>query len=149
MNVLNEDFRLWNSDTAEVTQAFQPVLGKAMIEFRLAQIDPFGNPTIGIDRIVSTETNVGDDGSKLNPWPRSKYLNIWVVRTIPNAAAYAYLPSSVAPGFNSLIDGIITRYTVVGKGERTLTHEVGHWINLMHVWGPGNNAGEATNCSQD
>jgi len=150
IRMLNEDFRLWNDDASEIIQAFKPIVGEALIEFRLAQIDLFGNATNGIDRVVSAETNVGDDGSKLNPWPRSKYLNIWVVKTNPSgAAAYAYLPGSVASGFAATIDGIITNYTFVGDGERTLTHEVGHWINLRHTWGPGNDAADPGNCGLD
>ena len=32
---------------------------------------------------------------------------------------------------------------------RTSTHEVGHWLNLEHLWGPNNNPGTATSCSSD
>ena len=151
VRILNEDYRLRNYDTADVIADFKPIMGDAMIEFRLAQIDPSGNATNGIDRIQSPETNIGNDGSKLNPWPRSKYLNIWVTKVIdvPGAAAYAYLPSSVSSSFDASIDGIITRYGSVGEGERTLTHEVGHWMNLLHVWGSGNDAGLSTNCAFD
>jgi len=151
VRILNEDYRLRNLDTADVILDFKPIMGDAMIEFRLAQIDPSGNSATGIDRIQSPETNVGNDGSKLNPWPRSKYLNIWVTKVIevPGAAAYAYLPSSVSSSFDASIDGIIARYGSVGEGERTLTHEVGHWMNLLHVWGAGNNAGQSTNCAFD
>ena len=150
IRILNEDYRLWNADTADVIADFKPIMGDAMIDFRLAQIDPFGSPTNGIDRIQSPETNEGDDDSKLNPWPRSKYLNIWTVKASPSgAAAYAYLPSSVSSGFDASIDGIIARYTYIGEGERTLTHEVGHWMNLLHVWGSGNDAGLSTNCAFD
>ncbi|MBL4657768.1 MAG: PKD domain-containing protein, partial [Flavobacteriales bacterium] len=147
IRMLNEDFRGWNEDESDVIAAFQSVIGESLIEFRLAQIDPSGNATNGIDRIQSSETNVGDDGSKLNSWPRSSYLNIWTVKVSPNgAAAYAYLP---AGWLSASVDGIITRYSYVGDGERTLTHEVGHYLNLYHVWGTGNDQGEASNCSKD
>ena len=147
---LNEDFRLWNSDTNEIDQSFKPIIGNAFIEYRLAQIDPSGNPTNGIDRIVSSTTNLADDNSKLNPWPRSRYLNIWVVKSLSNgAAAYAYLPGTVASGFMATVDGIIAIYQYVGNGDRTLTHECGHWINLSHTWGPTNDPGLASNCSTD
>ncbi len=146
MRILNEDYRSWNWDTILVAQAFQPIIGKAFIEFRLAQLDPSGNPTTGIDRIVSSETNIGDNSSKLNYWPRSKYLNIWICKVSSAGAAYAYLPGG-AP--TESWDGILANYTYIGEGKRTLTHEVGHWINLRHTWGPTNIPGLSTNCSTD
>ena len=96
VRILNEDFRKLNADTVDIVPQFKQIATDANIEFRLAKKDPNGNCTNGIDRIASLETNVGDDGSKLNPWDRSKYLNIWVVKTISSGAAgFAYYPSSV------------------------------------------------------
>lgn len=140
MKILNDDFRKWNSDTDEVVSPFNSIIGNSNIEFRLAQIDLYGNPTNGIHRRVSNETYIGDDGSKLNPWPRSNYLNIWVVNASPSgAAAYAYLPANVQS--NPSIDGIIIKYSYIGNNNRTLTHEIGHWINLLHTWGWTNEPG--------
>ena len=152
IKIVNQDYRLWNADSIEIDQDFLNIKGDAGIEFRLAQLDDDGNPTTGIDRIVSAETNVGDDGSKLNSWDRAKYLNIWVVKTYPSGAAgYSYLPSTVDQPFMASVDGIIVNYNYVGhgSGERTLTHEVGHWLNLRHPWGPTNNPGISTNCNVD
>jgi len=146
MRILNEDYRKWNWDTILVTQLFQPIIGEAFIEFRLAKLDPNGNPTTGIDRIVSSETNIGDDSSKLNYWPRSKYLNIWICKVSSAGAAYAYSPSGVP---TAIWDGILSNYDYIGEGERTLTHEVGHWINLRHTWGGSNTPGLSGNCSLD
>jgi len=147
MKILNEDFRLWNADAADIDDSFKPIIGEALIEFVLAKTDPSGSPTNGIDRIESSLTNSGDDNAKLNPWPRNRYLNVWVVKTINGAAAYSYLPSTAHFIPNS--DGIITDYTYLGIGERTLTHEVGHWLNLLHTWGTGNDPGIASNCNID
>jgi PKD repeat protein len=152
MRILNEDYRKLNGDTSNIVSQFQGIASDAEIEFRLAQIDPNGNCTNGIDRIVSQETYIGDDGSKLNPWPRSKYLNVWVVDNISSGAAgYAYLPGT-AP--TSGTDGIIILATYVGSigtGNpatcRALTHEIGHFLNLRHVWGNTNNPGVA--CGDD
>lgn len=155
VRILNRDFNGQNEDIADVAPAFAGVVGDASMEFRLARLDPNGNPTNGIDRIVSNKTFVGDDGSKLNPWPRDKYLNIWVVEDISSgAAAYAYLPFT-ADGFPA-IDGIITRNRYVGSfgtsdpdNTRTLTHEIGHFFNLLHPWGFSNNPGLSSNCGDD
>ena len=70
--ILNEDFRKTNADTTAIVAPFGPLAADCEIEFRLAQIDPDGNCTNGIDRIQSMETYVGDNGCKLNQWDRSK-----------------------------------------------------------------------------
>jgi PKD repeat protein len=152
VRILNLDFRKNNPDTTAIVPGFQSIANDAKIEFRLANLDPNGNCTNGIDRVASHETYIGDDGSKLNYWPRSKYLNIWVVKNIESGAAgYAYLPGT-APGPSA--DGIIILSTYVGSigtgsvgTSRALTHEIGHFLNLRHVWGNTNNPGVA--CGDD
>lgn len=153
VRILNIDYRKLNADTAATSPTFQPIAADAMIEFRLANIDPNGNCTDGIDRVASFETYIGDDGSKLNYWPRNKYLNIWVTKVIgqSGAAAYAYLPGT-APSAST--DGVISLSDYIGSigtssvsTSRTLTHEIGHFLNLQHCWGSTNNPGVA--CGND
>jgi PKD repeat protein len=153
MRILNLDYRKLNSDTSAIRPAFLSLACDAQIEFRLANIDPSGNCTNGIDRIYSSQTYVGDDGSKLNAWPRNKYLNIWSCKVIgqSGAAAYAYLPGT-APSAST--DGVISLDSYIGSigtsqpsHSRTITHEIGHFLNLMHVWGSTNNPGVA--CGDD
>ena len=148
MRIMNQDYAAINDELSEVVAAFTDDIGVADIEFRLAQKDPSGNPTNGIDHIFSDETYVGDDGSKLNNWPRDKYLNIWVtdVIYIQGAAAYAYRPPS-ADG-NPTADGIISNHRYVGNistasntSGKTLTHEIGHYLGLPHTWGETNAPG--------
>ncbi len=157
VRIINEDFNARNADLSEVVPSFQNIIGDAEIEFRLAKLDPNGNPTNGIDRVQSPETNVGDDGSKLNGWPRDRYINIWVTNQIngaPGAAAYAYLPAG-ANNFPSR-DGIISNHRYVGSigtssvsGMHTISHELGHVLNLSHPWGPTNDPGIPSNCNFD
>lgn len=146
VRILNEDFRKMNSDTVDVISQFKSLVGDAEIEFRLAQLDPSGNTTNGIDRVASLETYIGDDGSKLNYWNRAKYLNIWVVDKISSGAAgYAYRPGT-AP--SPAVDGIIILSDYIGSigtgspyTARALTHEIGHFLNLAHTWGGTNQPG--------
>lgn len=155
MNILNRDFLKLNSDTSVIIPEFSSIAGNARIEFRLATVDPEGNCTNGIDRIPSKRTYNADDGSKLNYWPRDKYLNIWVVRSIgtQGVAGYAYYPSSVV-GLGMIFDGIILLHDYIGSigtgspgRSRALTHEVGHWLNLPHCWGSTNQPG--VSCGDD
>lgn len=155
IDVINEDFRKLNSDTTAINSAFQGIAVDTKIQFALAQKDPNGNCTNGVDRIFTNQTNLGTDASKLNQWPRDKYLNIWVVKKISSGAAgYAYYPSSTV--FNSSIDGIVILNGYVGRigtsslrTSRSLTHEIGHWLNLAHLWGSTNDPGVASNCNTD
>lgn len=157
IRVMNEDYRKLNPDTDDIVTAFKPIASDCEIEFRLAKLDPNGNCTNGIERIVSPTTNVGDETAKLNPWPRNRYLNIWVVRSIASGAAgYSQYPSAVAGNWGAAVDGIMVLSTYVGSigtgnysRSRTLTHEAGHWLNLAHCWGNSNSPGLSSNCSDD
>ncbi len=156
MRILNEDYNKLNKDTNIVVSAFDSLVANVGIEFRLAKIDPNGNCTNGIDRIYSVQTYQGNDYSKLNMWPRSKYLNVWVVKTMENGVAgYAYIPSTVAiENANRPMDGIIILQQYIGSIQtanatrsRALTHEIGHYLNLYHPWGSDNEPGVA--CGDD
>ncbi len=149
MRILNEDFRKLNADNANTVSAFQGISADTEIEFRLAKKDPNGNCTNGIDRIYSAETNIGDNGSKINTWPRSKYLNVWVVKTISSGAAGYF-----SGWFNAAEDGIMILNSYIGsigtgnlQKSHALTHEIGHYLNLSHVWGDTNSPG--VDCSGD
>ncbi len=148
---LNSDYRKLNADITSCPPYFQSIAGDAMIQFKLAKIDPNGNCTNGIERIYSHRSLDADDYSKLNQWPRDKYFNVWVVTNIPPGStpgtilAYATFPSSVAT-FGYPSDGVIMISTECNGTSRTLTHETGHWLSLEHTWG---NTQVATACGDD
>lgn len=144
MDGLNEDFNRLNSDTGNTPNPFKVLSGGANIEFRLATLDPNGNCTDGINRLYSPLTNNARDNVKsLIYWPRNRYLNVWVVRTIENSdgGSGTVLGFAQFPGFGSAqTDGVVMRSDYTGRigtsnSGRTLTHEVGHWLNLRHIWG--------------
>lgn len=157
VRILNEDYNKRNADTADVISEFKSIIADVGIEFRLAKIDPNGNCTNGIEHIYSSQAILGGgDFAKLNPWPREKYLNVWVVNKLEDGVAgYAYYPSSVSgqaelPGK----DGVIILQNYIGSigtssyyTSRALTHEIGHYLNLKHCWGDSNNPGVA--CGDD
>ena len=155
VNILTRDYNKQNADTANIVSAFQGIAANCGVVFKLARLDPNGNCTNGIDRIYSPLTNIGDDAAKLNLWPRNKYLNVWVVKSISSGAAgYSMYPSSVQGNGGAQVDGIMILSTYVGSigtgsagRSRALTHEVGHWLNLAHLWGNSNTPGVTSNCS--
>lgn len=143
VDILNRDFRRLNSDTNETNPIYKNLGADTKIEFRLAQIDPNGNCTDGIVRVHSTLTyDAGNDVKALSYWPNNKYFNVWVVQTITGAAAGSVvLGRSQFPGGSNLTDGVLMRSEVIGNTTafnnhgRTLVHEIGHSLNLRHIWG--------------
>jgi len=135
------------------------IAADARIEFRLAKIDPDGNPTTGINRIYSDRSNMQPASSEpgavsyntwrnnmksVNQWDATKYFNIWSVHTIPSAGQGTILGFAQFPGQLSMspeTDGVVLGDVYLGNEGtatelgRTLTHEAGHWLNLIHIWG--------------
>ncbi|MBS1619191.1 MAG: T9SS type A sorting domain-containing protein [Bacteroidetes bacterium] len=154
----NEYMQARNAELSTTDSTFVPLIGNPDIEFRLAQIDPNGNPTNGIERIYTQSTYLGNNNTKLDPWPRDKYLNVWLTKgidrdvTFYGTLAYSMYPSSVATYTNNdVIDGILAKYFVVGTNTAfsrpTLAHECGHWMNLEHTW--GNTNAPEVDCGDD
>jgi PKD repeat protein len=162
IDVLNTDYRNMDTDTADIKEEFRYLIADCKIEFRLAQLDPYGNCTKGINRFADTLTYIGDHSVKsIIQWPPEKYLNIWVVDNAYGLAGHATLPSlaDTMPSW----DGIVIQHDYLGSigtssefKSLVLTHEVGHYLNLQHTWG-GNNApdlpywgpGDTANCNYD
>jgi PKD repeat protein len=157
IRVLNDDYNKLNPDWDQVKEEFLDIVADVGITFRLAGLDPDGNCTSGITRTQSTLTNDGGQDMKdLIIWPRDRYLNIWVANSAQGAAAYTQTPGNVDGFWGETTDGIVSLHTYVGSigtsslsHSRTLTHEVGHWINLRHCWGPTNDPGLPENCDMD
>jgi len=144
--VLNADFRKLNADAANTPAGFAGLAADANIEFCLASTDPTGAATTGITRTSTTATSFStNDGVKFSSsggksaWDASKYLNLWVCDISGGILGYAQFP-----GGSASTDGVVIDYQYFGttgtatapfnKG-RTATHEVGHWLNLYHIWG--------------
>jgi PKD repeat protein len=143
---LNEDFQKLNASISGVHPLFAGITADCEIEFRLARIDPNGNCTEGITRTKSTHTYLMDDPYTVRPsWntPTRKYLNIWQGTQISfGAGGYAYYPGTVPDD----MEGIVLIAQQLGN---TVTHEVGHWLNLAHLWGNSNDPQDPNNCFDD
>lgn len=159
IDVMNEDYSASNPGIEQVVQTFQDRVANVGVEFRLAKLDPDGNCTNGIVRVVNSATSSGGENLKqISPsWGRSKYLNIWVCSSIANGAAgYAFRPVDVNGTNGASADGILIKSNYVGRIgtgspnlSHSLSHEAGHWLSLFHTWGPTNNPGVQSNCNVD
>lgn len=159
MRILNEDFRKKAGTNGD--KSTNPNATDMEFEFRLAQVDPNGIRHDGINRIQSTATeNASDNVKALSRWNSTKYLNIWVVKSISlggssggTVLGYAQFPFYMSFAPNN--DGIVIRADYVGSIQsgntshmgRTLTHEVGHWVGLYHPFQDGCTGQTASSCS--
>jgi len=155
IDVLNKDYRLLNADSLDPSHPFWVHTVDTEIEFCLASVDPNGNPTNGITRTFTNVTAFDANGDEKftasgghDNWNPTEYLNIWVCNLDSTAGTlgYAAFPSELAT--HPELDGVVIRYEAFGDigtaGTgicnsndlgRTATHEVGHWLNLRHIWG--------------
>ena len=148
MRILNEDFARLNPDTTNTPAIFAQNAGDTNIEFRLAKIDPNGDCTQGVTRTYSSLTvGARDNVKELIQWDPTRYMNVWVVKTIEQfdpdggiVLGFAQFPNQLFSDPET--DGIVIRHDYCGSIEtassnrgRTLTHEAGHWLNLRHIWG--------------
>ncbi|RMG57516.1 MAG: hypothetical protein D6722_24800 [Bacteroidetes bacterium] len=150
IRVLNEDFLRENPDSIYTPSEFLSVAAGSGISFQLANRDPQGKPTTGITRRRTHRVAFysSDNGVKyeamggVDPWPTDQYLNIWVCNLGAGVLGYGQFP-----GGSSETDGVVIGYKYFGtqgpvvapfNQGRTTTHEVGHWLNLRHIWGDGN-----------
>jgi len=166
IKVLNEDYRKMLGTPGYNTN---PVGADIEIQFELAKQDPNGNPTNGINRVNLGEPSWAntDIEATVKPstiWNPSLYMNMWSIAFTDNTLlGYAQFPNaSGLPGLDAIggstkTDGVVSNYNVFGSIDyndgtflldgtynkgRTMSHEVGHWLGLIHIWGD-------TDCGDD
>lgn len=148
LEVLNKDFRALNTELPSIPAVFQDDVADVEFEFCLATKDPDGQPTTGITRTFTTNS-VGIGGTSAiyhgasggqDAWDPEKYLNIWVAKFAGGVGGVASFPGD-GPADE---DGVVINFKQFGTLNveppyhlgRTCTHEIGHYFNLEHVWGP-------------
>lgn len=160
IDVLNKDFRRLNADAANTPSVWQSIAADCEVNFCLATQDPSGAATTGIRRRQTTVTSFStNDAVKftaqggIDAWDRNKYLNLWVCNLSGGLLGYAQFPGGAAA-----TDGVVCTYTAFGTNGtatapfnlgRTATHEVGHWLNLYHIWGDDGTACTGTDQVSD
>lgn len=174
ITVLNQDFRkMLGTPGGESTN---PVAADIEIEFVLAKVDPNGNPTNGIDRVNMCQpswsrTEIDETVKPATIWDPTQYMNMWSVQFAKSSLlGYAQFPDASGltglsdSGGNANTDGVVSNYNAFGSKDydlnntfllqstydkgRTMTHEVGHWLGLKHIWGDGGSRDTNTkNCN--
>ena len=136
IDVLNKDFNALNSDFNQVPTTFSGVKANVGITFVLdAVYRKSTKKTSWGTRDAMKKSSQGG----LNPTSPTTKLNLWVCTIGGGILGYAQFP-----GGSSATDGVVIDSKYLGttgtatapfnKG-RTATHEVGHWMNLRHIWG--------------
>lgn len=169
ITVMNQDYRKLTGTPGYNTNA---VGADTQVEFVLAKVDPNGNPTNGINRVnlCQASWSTAAINSTVKPttiWDPMQYMNMWSINfTDTSLLGYAQFPESSLGGMattaqNPNTDGVVANYTTFGSSDlasgsfappydkgRTMTHEVGHFLGLRHIWGD-NTACPATNTAND
>ncbi|MBS1637611.1 MAG: PKD domain-containing protein [Bacteroidetes bacterium] len=152
---VNKDYRKLGSDISSINSNFSSLYVDAEIQFMLAHKDPSGNCTTGIIHHYDANTNWNQGTAMSNcsaqhqwTWDHTKYLNIYIVKQIiPQGSSsgggiivgYTYNPGGA---FCTNADVIVYNYQfLTGLQARSLSHEIGHWFNLIHTFGNTNNPG--------
>ena len=162
IDILNEDFAGRGENISHLAEEFRSLIADTEIQFCLATVDPAGNPTEGITYTLTSVTDVAlqtvpngriaihyDQFGGQSGWDPTRYINIWV-------GEYGdYLGSAKFPGMSVYPEeiGIIIDIRAFGslgdaskngfnRGGHSLTHEMGHFFGLLHIWG-----GSADNCN--
>lgn len=140
--ILNADFNNQNANTNGVPSEFANLVADANITFTL----------IAVNRKASTKATWGtNDAMKyasqggFDATDPANNLNLWICEIGGGILGYAQFP-----GGSLATDGVVIGSDYFGENAaggqyghgRTATHEIGHWLNLRHIWGDGR-------CNQD
>ncbi|MCL6461041.1 Pregnancy-associated plasma protein-A [Flavobacterium micromati] len=138
IDVLNRDFNAQNTDFSSVPTLFSTVKANVGISFVLQNV---------VRRATTVQSWTTNDAMKrsatgITPTTPSTVLNMWACNLGGGILGYAQFP-----GGASSTDGVVMDNNAFGSTGsvsapfnlgRTATHEVGHWMNLRHIWGDAN-----------
>ncbi len=146
IDALNRDFNRKAVEINQTPSVFSSLVADCSVQFALAVRDEKGNKTNGIVRHQTTRSDWGArDDVKMStkggfaPWNADNYLNLYVCSIGNGILGYA-----ASPGTPKEFDGVVIDFSAFGTTGtarkpfnlgRTATHEIGHWLGLIHIWG--------------
>jgi hypothetical protein len=160
LDTLNHDYAGSNADSSKVPAYFKSLFGRSGIQFCLARRTPDGLPFSGIDRVTTVRSSfsVNNEGVKhtafggVDGWDQDRYLNIWICSLSGGILGYSSFPDDD----DKSLHGVVVDYRTIPGGQyssynqgKTLTHEIGHFFNLYHIWGDDDGACTGTDYVDD
>ncbi|CAG5016731.1 hypothetical protein DYBT9275_05622 [Dyadobacter sp. CECT 9275] len=146
LDTINKDYAGINGGASRIPSYFKDLFGQSGIQFCLAQRTPDNQPSTGIVRYTTssgsfnylTENVKHAATGGADAWDTSKYLNIWICSLSGGILGYSSFPGQGADNEK----GVVVDYNslpgannqVYNQGK-TLTHEIGHFFSLRHIWG--------------
>jgi len=149
LDTINKDYAGLNAGASRIPSYFKSLFGQSGIQFVLSKRTPNDEPTTGIVRYNTTQSSFDYTNNFVkhpamggaDSWDTDSYLNIWVCALANNTLGYATFPNDGAEDEQ----GVVIAYTSLPGGSatgfnagKTLTHEIGHYFNLLHIWGDDN-----------
>ncbi|SMG48460.1 Por secretion system C-terminal sorting domain-containing protein [Marivirga sericea] len=147
IEVLNEDFRALNTDVADVPTEFESLVSDYQLIFTLEGISRKSSTVVEWDTDNKMKSTATGGVDAITP---ETHLNIWVCKISGDILGYAQFPGGSLP-----TDGVVVGPNFFGSSDydtdpsnpfylsspydkgRTTTHEIGHYLNLRHIWGDG------------
>ena len=133
---MNKDFRGTNPDRSQTPDPWKGLVSDTRIQFKIVKIT----------RTRTSQSSFSHDegvkrssGGGIAPFSPKTHLNLWVCALSGGLLGYAQFP-----GGPLATDGVVINYRAFGttgtaqapfNRGRTATHEVGHYLNLRHIWG--------------
>lgn len=137
LKLLKNDFAGLNADLDSVPEEFQDDIGNPQIQFVLAEVLPNGDSTTGIIRKFTKKKRFNHRRRKSFDLSKiiapETYLNVYIC----DLSRPGSTPSNPALYTNNRNNGIRVDYLRIVNGTRTITHEVGHWLSLLHTFEGG------------
>lgn len=153
IEALNKDFSATNPDRSKVPSPWVGLVTDARISFRLVDVTRTETKVTGFSTDDAVKSAAGGGIAPVDPKSR---LNLWVCPLTGGLLGYAQFP-----GGPPETDGVVINtaaFGTMGTAQapfnlgRTATHEVGHYLNLRHIWGDtpdcsgGDGVADTPNC---